>query len=713
MRQCCHPTGGTVHLGSLIKSAAFGKGIAEDVHGRIPWYRHDWVDGYSYGIRLLAPATYIFFASVIPALAFGQQLFIATDGQLSGVQVLIATAITGTVQALVGGQPLLIIGVAEPIVLIYSFMYSFAKGQSQLGARLFLPWAAWVCIWTAAMILILSCVNVCHYVSRFTRLSGELFGFLIAVLFMQEAIKGSRLEFLPQEGVNAVQCCRGAGREYAWDVVNGMWSLFLAFGLTLTALLMRTAQGWRFGSTMTRQLIADYGAPLMVVVWSALSYALRGAPDGVPRRVDIPDTWHDTGPWSVARDLGMVPGAYIAAALLPAAVIALLFFFDHSVSAQLAQQPEFNLRKPPAYHYDFFLLGLMTLGCGLIGVPPVNGVLPQAPMHTKSLATLRQGHVRRQLGKAAKEARGDGAANGRQHAPINGQATNSLTKGQSGAAGQPTNGVVDGQVTNGTGGGGAYAVISAMAAKSRAIGSSAADLLQKVADARCSNGMEAGGDAAGDFQFERDIDFYIPVEVTETRITGLVQSLLVGMCLGLTMAIRLIPSAVLWGYFAFMALESLAGSQFWDRLLYLATDPAKRYRLLEQGHAPYVETVPFRAVAAFTLCQLVYLLIVYGITWIPIAGFLFPLPIIALIPIRTYLLPKVFSANTLRELDMSAYEEAPPLSHEEAMAQMERHNSAASAGAAGEEDALDEEVTHGRAFQIKHHGEIGEICQRP
>ncbi len=162
---------------------------------------------------------------------------VRADGQLSGVQVLIATAITGTVQALVGGQPLLIIGVAEPIVLIYSFMYSFAKGtlccckrrqshvqhidnlpvptrlarlhcyhhgasiaagqlalwelhpgllkcqrlvfqsnthfcdandagQGQLGARLFLPWAAWVCIWTAAMILVLSCVNVCHYVSR-------------------------------------------------------------------------------------------------------------------------------------------------------------------------------------------------------------------------------------------------------------------------------------------------------------------------------------------------------------------------------------------------------------------------------------------------------------------------------------------------------------------------------------------------------------------
>ena len=77
------------------------------------------------------------------------------------------------------------------------------------------------------------------------------------------------------------------------------------------------------------------------------------------------------------QDLGRVPGPYIAAALLPALVITLLFFFDHSVSSQMAQQPEFRLEKPSAYHYDFFLLGIMTLACGLIGVPPVNGVLPQ------------------------------------------------------------------------------------------------------------------------------------------------------------------------------------------------------------------------------------------------------------------------------------------------------------------------------------------------
>ena len=59
--------------------------------------------------------------------------------------------------------------------------------------------------------------------------------------------------------------CRGPdARQYSWELVNGFWSLFLAFGLTLTALLTRTAHRWSFGNSTTRQLITDYGAPLMV-----------------------------------------------------------------------------------------------------------------------------------------------------------------------------------------------------------------------------------------------------------------------------------------------------------------------------------------------------------------------------------------------------------------------------------------------------------------
>lgn len=55
-----------------------------------------------------------------------------------------------------------------------------------------------------------------------------------------------------------------------------------------------------------------------------------------------------------------IPYIFILAAVLPAFVIAVLYYFDHSVSAQLAQQEEFNLRKPTAYHYDLLLVGGMV-----------------------------------------------------------------------------------------------------------------------------------------------------------------------------------------------------------------------------------------------------------------------------------------------------------------------------------------------------------------
>ena len=47
---------------------------------------------------------------------------------------------------------------------------------------------------------------------------------------------------------------------------------------------------------------------------------------------------------------------------MPALMVAGLYFFDHSVASQLAQQKEYNLKKPSAYHYDIFVLGVMVRG---------------------------------------------------------------------------------------------------------------------------------------------------------------------------------------------------------------------------------------------------------------------------------------------------------------------------------------------------------------
>lgn len=168
-----------------------GYDIIRDIKQRLPLYLSDWKEGWACGYRILAPSLYIFFASVLPALAFGQQLAMETQGQLTVVHVLTSTALAGVLQSVIGGQPLLIIGVAEPIVIIYGFLYSFVRDEAEIGPRLFLPWCAWVCVWTGILCIVVALSGACRLIDRFTRFSGELFGMLIAILFLQQAVKVS------------------------------------------------------------------------------------------------------------------------------------------------------------------------------------------------------------------------------------------------------------------------------------------------------------------------------------------------------------------------------------------------------------------------------------------------------------------------------------------------------------------------------------------
>lgn len=77
---------------------------------------------------------------------------------------------------------------------------------------------------------------------------------------------------------------------------------------------------------------------------------------------------------------------------------------------------------------------------------------------------------------------------------------------------------------------------------------------------------------------DKEIDELLPVEVKEQRLSNLLQSLMVAGCIAAMPLLKKIPTSVLWGYFAFMAIESLPGNQFWERILLLFTAPSRRYK---------------------------------------------------------------------------------------------------------------------------------------
>jgi len=115
-------------------------------------------------------------------------------------------------------------------------------------------------------------------------------------------------------------------------------------------------------------------------------------------------------------DLVDLPVWAIFAAIIPGFILTVLFFFDHNVSSLLSQKPDFKLQKgffllpldclqqdlisspclllflPPAsaFNWDFFVIGILVFICALLGIPPTNGLIPQAPLHVRSLAKVRE-----------------------------------------------------------------------------------------------------------------------------------------------------------------------------------------------------------------------------------------------------------------------------------------------------------------------------------
>ena len=77
------------------------------------------------------------------SVMISKRYFVVSDGSLTAVQTLASTALCGIIHSVVGGQPLLILGVAEPTVLMYTFMFNFVKDRKDLGHKLFLAWTGW------------------------------------------------------------------------------------------------------------------------------------------------------------------------------------------------------------------------------------------------------------------------------------------------------------------------------------------------------------------------------------------------------------------------------------------------------------------------------------------------------------------------------------------------------------------------------------------
>ncbi|KAL2763940.1 solute carrier family 4 member 11 isoform 6 [Daubentonia madagascariensis] len=138
------------------------------------------------------------------------------------------------------------------------------------------------------------------------------------------------------------------------------------------------------------------------------------------------------------------------------------------------------------------------------------------------------------------------------------------------------------------------------------------------------------------------------VNVKETRLTSLGASILVGLSLLLLPTpLQWIPKPVLYGLFLYIALTSLDDNQLFQRVALL---------LKEQTSYPpthYIRRVPQRKIHYFTGLQVLQLLLLcaFGMSSLPYMKMIFPLIMMAMIPIRYLLLPRIIEAKYLDVMD--------------------------------------------------------------
>lgn len=565
---------------SSLARICIGSGIYRDVRSRLPYYISDWTDAWNY--RVIPAIVLIFFANVLPGIAFSLDL-IETTQQYGVSEVLLSSFMAAFIFSVFGAQPLCIAGVTGPITVLNKTIYNIIERQPD--APDYLQFVGWVYLWGAILHWITAALNWCNFLQFVTLFPCDTFGFYVSWVYLQYGVQVVTRQFPPLS--------ESSDDEPSATLDGAFVGIVLALLMLVTSFLFRSLSQSAYFHRHVRRFLADYGMPIALVASSAMAYWGRfdaAKPSTLPTsRPFEPANGRD---WLVR--FWQLDGKWVGIAFPFGFVLWVLFFFDHNVSSLMAQGTQFPLRKPPGFHYDFFLLGVTTFIAGLLGLPAPNGLIPQAPIHTTSLLVIGYPD------KKSEQDDVEGQAGGKQQEkrPRDNDA----------------------------------AELKRMRSR-RSFLEPEPELEPDPTQAK---------DGEGNARKEE-----VAVAVVEQRVSNLAQG---ALCLVLLTrpflhVLHLIPRGVLAGLFWYMGADALQGNGITRKLLYFFRDKA-----LTPADEP-LRRVRKSRILLFVAVQLAGFGATFAVTQ-TIAAIGFPVIILLLVPLRTLVIPRLpFTDDELAILD--------------------------------------------------------------
>nr|XP_045620632.1 solute carrier family 4 member 11-like isoform X2 [Procambarus clarkii] len=410
------------------KRCSFARGLREDLERRMPHYLSDYKDGvigHKTLQKVISTTFFLYFACILPAIAFGVLNDHNTHGKIDVKRVIIGQVIGGVFWGLFAGQPLLIQLTTAPLAIYIKIIFYICEDFK-------LDFNAMYCsvgLWNSFFLVMYSLFDVSRLMRWSTRSTEEIFALFISIAFCNDAFSAVGKNFDANYYSPACQGVTNSTNYTSYTIStpsaytvlgnysdiystpsipgegnvtltlvqdvctreNSILYLLLMFGTLWLGVMLYNFNKTPYLNANKREALADYALPVAVIVLSFIgSYVFRD--------VKLEHFRYDNS-YDMFKlpPLETLPYPAVFATMGMGFSLSMLFFMDQNIGSAMVNNPCNKLKKGPAYHLDLLVVAVMNGFLSLYGLPWMHACLPHSPLHVRSLADVEerveQGHV--------------------------------------------------------------------------------------------------------------------------------------------------------------------------------------------------------------------------------------------------------------------------------------------------------------------------------
>lgn len=360
-------------------------GLIRDIRRRYPYYLSDITDALS--PQVLAAVIFIYFAALSPAVTFGGLLGEKTRNLMGVSELLISTAVQGILFALLGAQPLLVLGFSGPLLVFEEAFFSFCESNNLE----YIVGRAWIGFWLILLVVLVVAFEgsfLVQYISRYTQ---EIFSFLISLIFIYETFSKLIKIFqdypLQESYVPVVMKPKPQG-----PVPNtALLSLVLMVGTFLLAMMLRKFKNSTYFPGKLRRVIGDFGVPISILIMVLVDTFIKNT---YTQKLSVPDglkVSNSSARGWVIHPLGLYthfPKWMMFASVLPALLVFILIFLESQITTLIVSKPERKMIKGSGFHLDLLLVVGMGGVAALFGMPWLSATTVRSVTHANALTVM-------------------------------------------------------------------------------------------------------------------------------------------------------------------------------------------------------------------------------------------------------------------------------------------------------------------------------------